>query len=183
MDLKYNQILKYKNLLVKFIYYREDINKVIYEYKDDIFQTSLKNIYPVTKTEIIDFYNKKILNHKYKIKNIKNNYNDRKIKFKEKLRIVQEKNKQMKQLREQIFQYNIMEKIADDNICQVQIYKASVELRSIEKEKRNESLEIKRIISYRKSRLESILQIKKMISNYKKELNNILLQGVYINEN
>lgn len=60
IDYKYNQILWNGRILVKFIYFREDINKVICEHDNKIFQLNVNKLIPATIKQIDNYYENKI---------------------------------------------------------------------------------------------------------------------------
>ncbi len=61
-----------KVIFVRFIYYRKDINKIVYEMNNDIHQDDAENFSILTQEIIEQYYDNKINSRKRKINKIKN---------------------------------------------------------------------------------------------------------------
>lgn len=182
-DIKYSQILVIdflgEKILTKFMVYRPDLKRVIYDHNNCLFQTEIKNIKLATDKDIIDIYENKINILKKDIKNLKKEFKMYKNYSRNALNNLINMNKEIKETKTTIFKYNHINVILNNDICK----ESMDEIRKLTKLKGRSRNCYYSMMSYNETKnriIRNINNVKKYIGDYKKERKDWLENEIYI---
>lgn len=183
MNYIYNQMVfrnqKNQKILVKFIYYRQDLNTIVYDFEDSIYQCPIEEITVANKDDIFYFYEEKINLLRKHLKYYEKECNNYKQLYKENRRIMINIDSKLNEVKEKLFCYKIANTIIDNNNDKqfILLKKECNELESIKEELKSD---YKINFTHSQHLINKVIITKKQISNYKIKRNKIIQEGIYI---
>lgn len=184
---EYNQLLFYKMartrfILIKFICYRPDLNKIVYEHEGTLFQKEPIDFSEADEIGIFNFFEKKINRLKKDIKRKEKLINSQKKEYKEFMKERQKVEVRIKESNSKIFGYLTMNALVNSDVCDEDIKEIKKQIHTLIEYKFTIRTKYFFYLQSSKDNVKRIKKLKKEIGEYKNERTELIRKGIYIHE-